>query len=331
MNSTKENLLNSIMHELAGENEISINNTLGFVLNEKKSVRLKDLAKITKEEIYDEFATEKLVDKSPGTKKDYKSVILNGFLGSLYPNISRENILKYRKNKEHIWSSATKCRNYGLIKNFLKFLYENGYRMIDLSKAIEIPKRVEKKQYFPTDEDMAKFFGTTRDIYKNEKDFLRYDNLFRIYAKTGFRKTELISIDVKDIDFVKDRIHLKKTKNRDEAYFLIDEELKDLIKIYIEKLNIKEGPLMIGKSGRRIQASVIYKVFCRIREEAQLPEGFTIHGFRRYFADRARREGVDVYTLKELLRHKDVKTTLRYVDVTEKEKREALAKIKIDF
>lgn len=46
MNSTKENLLDSIMYELAGENEITINNTLGFVLNEKKSVRLKDLSQI---------------------------------------------------------------------------------------------------------------------------------------------------------------------------------------------------------------------------------------------------------------------------------------------
>ena len=48
-------------------------------------------------------------------------------------------------------------------------------------------------------------------------------------------------------------------------------------------------------------------------------------------ADRARREGVDIYTLKELLRHKNIKTTFGYVDVKEKEKREALIKIKIDF
>ncbi len=318
-------------YELKDVNEITLSDVLRYILDERNSTKHKDLTQIKKQDLFNEFATEKLVDKSLSTKKDYKSVILNGFLDSLYPNISGENILKYKESKEHIWSSATKCRNYGLIKNFLKFLYKKRYTVEDLSQTIEIPRKVEKKQYFPTDEDMAKFFGTLRKIYKNEKDFLRYDTLFRLYAKTAFRKTELISIGVEDINFVKEWIYLKKTKNGDEIYFLMDEELKDLLKTYIEKLNIKEGPLMIGKGGRRIQASVIYKVFMKIKEEAQLPEGFKIHGFRRYFADRARREGIGVYTLKELLRHKDVKTTLRYVDVTEKEKREALAKIKIDF
>ncbi len=331
MNSTKENLLDSIEYELKGENEISLSNTLRYILDAKNSTRLKDLTQIKKQDLYDEFTVEKLVDKSSGTKKDFASVILNGFLGSLYPNISWENILKYKASKEHIWSSTTKNRNYGLIKSFLKFLYEKGYIMKDLSKKIEIPKKVEKKQYFPTDEDMAKFFSTLRSIFKNKNDLLRYLTLFKLYAKTAFRKTELISIDVEDINFAKEWIYLKKTKNGDEVYFLMDEELRNLLMNYIEKLNITEGPLMIGKGGKRIQASVIFKVFGKIKEEGQLPKRFTIHGLRRYFADRARREGVDLYTLKELLRHKDIKTTLRYVDVTEKEKRKALAKIKIDF
>ncbi len=331
MNSTKENLLDSINYELSDSDEIALSDALRYILDAKNSSAHKNLTQIKKQDLYDEFAIEKLVDKSLSTKKDYKSVVLNGFLGSLYPNISRENIVKYRAGKEHIWSNATKCRNYGLINNFLKFLYEKRYIREDLSRIIEIPKRVDKKQYFPTDEDMAKFFSTMRMIYKNENDYLHYDILFRLYAKTAFRKTELISIDVEDIDFTKESIYLKKTKNKDEVYFLMDEELKDLLKSYIEKLNITEGPLLVGKGGRRIQTSVIHKVFIRIREEAQLPKGFKVHGFRRYFADRARREGVDVYILKELLRHKDVKTTLKYVDVVEKEKREALAKIKIDF
>ncbi len=331
MGSTKENLLDIIIDELKDEDKIALSEALRYILDAKNSTKHKDLTQITKEELYGEFNTEKLVDKSPCTKKDYNSVVLNGFLGSLHPNISRENIPRYRAGKEHIWSNATKCRNYGLINNFLRFLYEKRYTADDLSEIIEIPRRVEKKQYFPTDEDMAKFFSTLRSIFKNKNDLLRYLTLFKLYAKTAFRKTELISIDVEDINFVKEWIYLKKTKNKDEVYFLMDQELKDLIKTYMDKLNIAEGPLLIGKGGRRIQKSVIHKVFKRITEEAQLPRKFTIHGLRRYFADRARREGIDVYILKELLRHKDIKTTLRYVDVTEKEKREALAKIKIDF
>ncbi len=284
MNSTKENLSNSIMYELRDENEIFLNSALRYILDAKNSTRLKDLTKTKKEDLYDEFTTEKLVDKSLGTKKDYKSVILDGFLARLYPNISKENILKYKQSKESIWSNATKCRNYGLIKNLLKFLYEARYLEEDLSKTIKIPRKVEKKQYCPTDEDMTIFFQAMRNIYKNEKDLLRYDTLFRCYAKTGFRKTELISIEVKDIYFIKESIYLKKTKNKDEVYFPMDEELKNIIEIYTKKLNVMEGPLFIGKGGKQIQTSVIHKVFFKIKEEGDLPKNFTIHGFRRYFA-----------------------------------------------
>jgi integrase len=331
MNSTRENLLDSVRFELSTENELTINEALTFILKAKKTARLKDLTKIDKDDLYNEFGMEYLVDKSEGTKKDYRSVILKGFLEEVHPDISKENILNYKKSKENIWSNATKCRNYRLLNIFLRFLYENKYTSEDLSQIIEIPKRVEKKQYFPTDDDMAKFFKTLRKIYRNEKDFLRYDTLFRLYAKTAFRKTELTSIDAGDIDFKQEWIHLKKTKNGDEVYFAMDEELKDLIGNYMEKLNIKEGPLLIGKGGRRIQSSVIHKIFTRIKTEAGLPKKFTIHAFRRYFANRARKEGVDLYTLKDLLRHKDVKTTFKYLDITDKEKRQALARIKIDF
>ncbi len=330
MRSTKKNLLNLIITELKDRNEIFLSDELRHLIEVGRLSRYKDLAHVSKVELYEEFTTEKMVNKAPATKKNYRSVILNGFLEYLYPNIKRENVFLYLGSKEG-WAPVTKNRNYRFIRNFLKFLHEKGYIMKDLAKLIEVPKKVKKEQYVPNDEDIKKFFSVMPKIYKNKNDLLRYQTLFKFYIKTGLRRDEPLNIEIKDINFIRERIHLKKTKNKDEDYINMDQELTDLLKIYIKELGLIDGPLMIGKGGRAIERSVIYKVFHRIREEAGLPKGFTIHGFRRYFADKSRREGVDIHVLKEMMRHKDINTTNGYVDVKTEEKRVALSKIRVNF
>lgn len=331
MRNIKNNLLQLIATELKNMDEVFLADELRHIIEVGRLSQHRKLIHIDKKELYEEFYTEKLVGKAICTKKNYESVILNGFLGSLHPYISRENVFKYLASKEDKWSPATKNRNYRFIKSFLKFIYEKGYDFKDLAKLIEVPKRGDKKQYVPTDEDIKKFFSIMPKIYKNTKDLLRYQTLFKIYIKTGLRRSELLSIGIKNIDFIRERILLKKTKNKDEAYIYVDHELKMLLKTYISELAITSGPLMIGKRGRALEKSTIYKVFHRIREEARLPDGFTIHGFRRYFADKCRREGVDIHTIKEIMRHKDINTTHKYVDVKVEEKRKALSKIKTNF
>lgn len=329
MGCTKENLLNSILDELKDENESSLNDILRYVLDTKNSSGHKNLAHITREEIYEEFATEKLLNKAPGTKKDYRSVILNGLL-ELHPNINSKNLFRYLGSKES-WAPATKNRNYRLIKIFIKFLYEKGYIMQNLAELIEVPEKVKKKQYVPTDDDIKKFFSVMPKIFKNKYDLLKYQTFFKIYLKLGLRRDEGINIGFDDVDLVGEKIHLKETKNGDEVDIEMDDELRDLLEVYIKKLEITHGPLITGKRGKRLQRSVVYKVFHRIREEAELPKGFTIHGFRRYFADKLRREGVDIHILKELMRHKDINTTHGYVNVKAEEKKNAIRKIKFDF
>ena len=330
MRSTKKYLINLIIAELKDKDEIILNDALRHIMETGRLSRYKSLAHVRKGELYEEFVSEKLLNKAPGTKKDYRSVILNGFL-ELHPNINSKNLFLYLGSKEDDWASATKNRNYRFIKNFLKYLYKKGYIMQDLAKSIEVPRKVKKKQYVPSDEDIKKFFSVMSKIYKNKNDLLRYQTFFKFYVKTGLRRDELLNINIKDIDFIRERIHLKKTKNKDEDYIDMDQELKDLLEIYIKKFGITEGPLMIGKGGKRIQRSVIYKVFHRIRKEAGLSDRFTIHGFRRYFADKCRREGVDIHVLKELMRHKDINTTHGYVDVKTEEKRRALSKIMVNY
>ena len=103
-----------------------------------------------------------------------------------------------------------------------------------------------------------------------------------------------------------------------------------MLKEYIGMFNLTEGALFIGRNGKRIQKSVIYDNIERIKKSAGLSNSFTIHGFRRYFIDRLRREGIDTFTIQRLARHKDISVTSGYTNVDNEELMNALSKVSLN-
>ena len=265
---------------------------------------------------------------SDNTTKNYQSVI-SSFLGFTHPKISRESVIGYLKCKDEKWGPRTKRRNYIIINNFLKFLFEWRYLDEDISKYIKLPKKVTILQYVPGDEEIKVFFNTINKIYRNRRDRMNYFSIFTLYAKAGLRLTELINLNLEDIDFKKKKIYLNKTKNHDKDYVPMDNQLEKFLSNYINKFRIKEGALIRGKCGRRINKNVITNNLKRIAKEAGLSKKFTAHAFRRYFIDKHRRSGTDIAIVKELARHKNINTTFVYFDVKDEEKLKAMEKIPI--
>ena len=57
----------------------------------------------------------------------------------------------------------------------------------------------------------------------------------------------------------------------------------------------------------------------RFVEKCKIKKKITCHSFRRSFATNHHRNGTSSFKLKELMRHDTIKSTERYVQVTEKE------------
>lgn len=323
----KITLIDLINQELIKLDKLSISEVYTNILKSESTSNKKILNEVTKEDLIMEYLSCKL-DISDNTIKNYKSVLLN-FLNFTYPKINRKNVISYLNKVDIRWKPKTKRRNHILIRSFLNFLFERRYLDQDISEYIKIPKKVRVAQYVPGDEEIEIFFSTLKRIHKKEKDRMNYFTVFAFYTKTGLRLNELINLNYEDIDFKNKKICLRETKNHDVGYIQMDHELEKMILNYISTFDIKGGALIRGKGGRKINKNVITNNLKRIAKEAGLPKDFTTHAFRRYFIDKQRRSGTDIFLLKELARHEDINTTYGYCNVREEERIKAMENIQI--
>lgn len=73
------------------------------------------------------------------------------------------------------------------------------------------------------------------------------------------------------------------------------------------------GPFVFpGRGGEKLAGDYLGKRFAEYRERAGLRDGLTFHGLRHTFGSYAVMRGLDVYRLKEVMGHADVKTTMVY-------------------
>lgn len=324
---SKDNLLNFMVSKLKKFDEITLSEACTAILRLEAVKHKKVLKDIERKDLVMGYLNSKL-DISDNTIKNYQSV-LSGFLNYAYPNINKDSVIAYLKKVKDKWSTNTKRRNYIFIKNFLNHLYRFGYLDEGFSDIIPIPKKNKVAQYIPDDNEIDSFFTTLQKIYKDDADKLRYLTIFSIYVKIGLRLYELINLNYQDIDFEHSRIYLNQTKNGDKTYMPMDDQLKEIIKDYINRFDIKRGALIKGKGGKRINKNVLTNNLKKIVKAADLPEGFRVHSFRRYFIDRQAISTNNVFLLSELARHKDLNTTYGYLKVREKDKRSAISNIKL--
>lgn len=139
--------------------------------------------------------------------------------------------------------------------------------------------------------------------------------LYAIYGH-GLRLNELLSLRIEDIFWDRNQIFIHSGKGKKDRYLQMSIQFKTLLKSYVHAYMpafwIFEGQDEKSKySERSVQAVV--KVAAR---KAGIKQRVTPHTLRHCYATHLLDSGTQLPYIKELLGHKDIKTTMIYTHVT---------------
>lgn len=229
-------------------------------------------------------------------------------------NIRLRKFLLTFKSKNY--SSSTVARKLASLRSFFTFLCRDGYLKRNPASAISTPKRYKKLPVFLDVERMVKLIESpsTNDLYG-----LRDVAILETLYSTGIRVSELVGLDIDNIDFISGVIKVR-GKGKKERLAPIGDQAMWAIRQYINKRDLKFGQekksLFLNKNGTRLSDRSVRRLIEKYIRNLSIKEHISPHSLRHSFATHLLDRGADLRSVQELLGHANISTTQIYTHVS---------------
>lgn len=168
-------------------------------------------------------------------------------------------------------------------------------------KPIKCPKEIK----YP-------FSTVEQDALKKHCETLKERAIVELLLSSGIRVSELVDLDVADIDFTNKIVYVRHGKgDKERTTYITDLALNYLIK-YLTDAKIEAGPLFQNRQHKKYTTSGIRVMLNRIAERSGVLNVHP-HRFRRTFATTLAARGMDIQDIQVLMGHTDINTTMVYV------------------
>ena len=131
----------------------------------------------------------------------------------------------------------------------------------------------------------------------------------------GLRVSELVSLQLKDIDAKRMVIYLRAAKGKKDRVVPLSQKLLDNLRQYIKQYRPKEY-LFAGEQGGPYTTRSAQKVLHAAKQRAGISKQGSIHLLRHSYATHLLESGTDIRYIQAFLGHNSLKTTMRYTHVT---------------
>lgn len=146
--------------------------------------------------------------------------------------------------------------------------------------------------------------------------------LMTLYA-TGMRRDELIHLKIADIDSARMLIHIRQGKGRKDRDVVLSLRLLEELRAYCRHANPKPRTFLFPGRGKRgidtpLTGKSIFDAVQQAANRAGIKKHVHPHTLRHSFATHLLESGADLHTIQLLLGHTDVRTTTRYLHLSER-------------
>ena len=232
-----------------------------------------------------------------------------------YNNLTDEGIKTYIKYMQEIGKKpSTISRGLASIRSFYQYEVKNKVVEIDPTEGIQSPKIEKRVPSVLTSNEVALLLDQPKNV--NLKGTRDKAMLEFAYA-TGMRVTEIISLNVEDINLETGYATCRNGK-KERTVPIGNMSLKAL-KDYM--LNARdtmikdenEKALFVNVNGQRLTRQGFWKIIKYYKDQAHIEKDITPHVLRHSFATHLLQNGADLKSIQTMLGHSDILSTQIYM------------------
>ena len=235
--------------------------------------------------------------------------------------------------KEFNSKATTRARKVSTIRIFFKYLCQHA-KLIDKNPALylETPKLEKRLPKYLSLDDSKKLLNATYN--EDNRNYARDYAIITLFLNCGIRLSELVGININDIDFSENKLNVIGKGNKERTIYL-NKACMNALSEYLSvrpKQGIKhdkknsEKALFLSERKTRIGNRTVELIVYKQLKAAGLDvKKYSVHKLRHTAATLMYQYGnVDIRALQELLGHESISTTEIYTHVSNEQVRNAV-------
>lgn len=143
---------------------------------------------------------------------------------------------------------------------------------------------------------------------------LKHKSILTLAYSSGLRMSELLNLEIKDIDSGRMQIRVCLGKGKKDRYTLLSQTTLDLLRVYYKKYQPKHW-LFEGLDDKRYSSTSVQRILKKACFKAGITKHVYLHCLRHSFATHLLEQGVNIQIIQRLLGHSSPRTTCMYLHV----------------
>ena len=239
-----------------------------------------------------------------------------------WDEITRDLIMDYimTMKAEQEYASSTVARKVAAIKSFFHYLVESGKLEDDPTATLDSPKVRKRLPRAVSADDMERLLSEPAG--DDSPKGLRDRALLEVLYATGLRVTELVSLNVDDVNLASGTLRVVRPKDRRERIVPVHERALGPLGDHIERGRMQllrdpeEPALFLNHRGRRLTRQGLWLIVKHYVREVGISEAVTPHTLRHTFAAHMLDQKAELEYVQQILGHANISTTQVYAQVS---------------
>lgn len=233
-----------------------------------------------------------------------------------------------------------KARKLAAIRTLYRYFYKRKKIKLNPASFVDMPKITNKPIIRLEVDEVATLLDMVESGEKLTKTQLKYQKFNRsrdlailtLFLGTGIRVSELVGINITDIDFNINGFKITR-KGGNQVVLYFGDEVREALDDYLKErkeihpLSGHEDALFLSLQRKRISVRSVQVLVKKYTSMVTSLKNISPHKLRSTYGTNLYRETGDIYLVADVLGHKDVNTTKKHYAAIDDDKRRMAGKI----